>query len=198
MSRNNSSVTISGNWRFPVLCIKNRRLRERIILISIFVIFCILFCSTFFYLPESRTGAGTTDSVYNEFYDHVKKVGPDLLIPAPPHNVSLYDGVRDNFKKMVNVHAARDRQEFMQRVEQEEMNQRVLEKPDVNLQPVWPVSEAGLQQNGKVINISFISSVITVPASKIGRYPLTFGGEDSDPVMQKRRQKIVEVSTIKL
>lgn len=127
----------------------------------------------------------------------MQDAGPDLLIPAPPFADELKESVKPNERRFHylnddNRHIIEDRYKLKAKIEEQQKNQKVLERPDVirnnkDSSQVHQDDDKAVQLDG------YASSVRTVPPAKNLPYPLIMGGEDSDEVIRKKRLKIVEV-----
>jgi mannosyl-oligosaccharide alpha-1,2-mannosidase len=161
----------------------------------IFGAFILIFCGTFFYLPELRSGSGTRESVY-KVYKKMQDAGPDLLIPAPPHADERKDAIRPHAKHFPHQHdedphIVEDRYRLKAKVDEDLRNVKVLEKPDMAIED--RASSAGIHVDEKVD--VYVAGVKTVPPK--GRsHPVVTGGEDSDESIRQKRLKIVEVSRV--
>lgn len=159
----------------------------------------------FFYLPEFSRASGTVNSVYK----HMQKAGPELLIPAPPHadDVSELPGggkiIRHGDLGQQDPHRSEDRAKLQAKIEEAEeqdkmRNQKVLERPDIFVEPVVSVS-AAMKTNKPIENVIEENAaqkeekIVTIPPAPSDRYPATFGGEDADPVARERRNKVKEM-----
>lgn len=152
-----------------------------------------MFCGTFFYLPELRPSTGTRESVY-KVYKQVQDAGPDLLIPAPPIADELKGSGKlhrhFNYHNEVDPHVLVDRQKLQAKIEEEQRNQKVLERPNMAVMNL--VSSSVVNADDR--SFSMAGNIKTVPPAKTDRYPVVFGGEDPDEDIRQKRQKIVEVS----
>lgn len=127
----------------------------------------------------------------------MQDAGPDLLIPAPPFADELKESFKPNERRFHylnddNRHIIEDRYKLKAKIEEEQKNQKVLERPDVirnnkDSSQVHQDDDKGVQLDG------YASYVRTVPPAKNLPYPLIMGGEDSDEVIRKKRLKIVEM-----
>lgn len=171
------------------------RSKERCLIIVVFCTLLLMFCGTFFYLPELRPSYGTRESVY-KVYKHVQEAGPDLLIPAPPHAEELKGASKlnrhFNYHNQVDPHVLEDRQKLQAKIEEEQRQQKVLERPDIALIDKEPSSSLVIHPVPSLAASD--QNVKTVPPAKSQHYPVVFGGEDKDEEIRKKRQKIVEVS----
>lgn len=166
------------------------RSKERCLILVIFGAFILVFCGTFFYLPELRSTSGTRESVY-KVYKHMQDAGPDLLIPAPPYAEELKEPIKPNqrhihYRNNDDPHAVEDRYKLKIKIEEEQKNQKVLERPDIEVVVKNKASSPGVQNDGDQIH--------TVPPAKNLRPPTVVGGEDPDENIRRKRSKIVEVS----
>ncbi|KAF7992379.1 hypothetical protein HCN44_001704 [Aphidius gifuensis] len=73
----------------PLFSRRSFRPREKYLILLVFLTFGVVCFGAFFFLPDFRTSGVAYNSVYR-VYQKIQKVGPDLLIPAPPHGLSGY------------------------------------------------------------------------------------------------------------
>ncbi|XP_046991848.1 mannosyl-oligosaccharide alpha-1,2-mannosidase IA-like, partial [Schistocerca americana] len=189
----------------PSFSRRSFRPREKYLILLVFMTFGVVCFGAFFYLPEFSRASGTVNSVYK----HMQKAGPELLIPAPPHadDVSELPGggkiIRHGDLGQQDPHRSEDRAKLQAKIEEAEeqdkmRNQKVLERPDIFVEPVVSVS-AALKTNKPVENVIEENAaqkeqkIVTIPPAPSDRYPATFGGEDADPIARERRNKVKEV-----
>ncbi|XP_065221293.1 mannosyl-oligosaccharide 1,2-alpha-mannosidase IA [Planococcus citri] len=171
------------------------RSKERYLIIIVFCTLVLMFCGTFFYLPELRPSYGARESVY-KVYKHVQEAGPDLLIPAPPFAEEV-KGNRNlnrhyNSHNEVDPHVLEDRQKLQAKiVEEEQRNQKVLERPDIAV--INKVPSSSLSVNPGPQPQTGDQSVGTIPPAKNQHYPVVVGGEDKDEDIRQKRNKVVEM-----
>lgn len=190
------------------------RPREKYVIFLVFITFGLVCFGTLFFLPEFRGANSTADSVY-KVYDHLKRAGPELLIPPPPHldekDNSQQKLLRhDHDETQIDPHVIDDRQKLKEKIEQDG-ELKVLERPDIG--PFQKTSSTAsksevinqLDENvGREIDgiigggdgILDPSSIVTVPPALSDHYPDVNKGEDSDPTARERRNKVKEVSFI--
>lgn len=180
------------------------RPREKYVIILVVITFGLVCFGTIFYLPEFRGSNSTADSVY-KVYDKIKRAGPELLIPPPPHldEKEAQKLLRHDDDTQFDPHVIGDRQKLREKIEQDS-ELKVLERPDIL--PLQKTSSTAskseivnqLDENvGKEIDgaiIQDVSSIITVPPAPSNHYPDVNKGEDHDPVTRERRNKVKEVS----
>lgn len=179
------------------------RPREKYVIFLVVITFGLVCFGTFFFLPEFRGANSTADSVY-KVYDHLKRAGPELLIPPPPH---LDD--KDSSQKLLrhdndDTHVIGDRQKLREKIEQDG-ELKVLERPDIG--PFQKTSSTA--SKAEIINqldenvgreIDGIAggfdsfAIVTVPPALSDHYPDVNKGEDHDPIARERRNKVREVS----
>lgn len=163
------------------------RAREKYVIFLVFVTFGLVCFGTFFFLPEFRTG-GTAESVYR-VYDKFKRAGPELLIPPPP--ILEHD-----------PHLIGDREKLRAKIEQDG-ELKVLERPDIgkpktsSTKTPHDLGEGervgrGLDDNVGAEDLG-AQEIVTVPPAISDHYPLTRGGEETDPVAKERREQIKKV-----
>ncbi|XP_049836447.1 mannosyl-oligosaccharide alpha-1,2-mannosidase IA isoform X2 [Schistocerca gregaria] len=189
----------------PSFSRRSFRPREKYLILLVFMTFGVVCFGAFFYLPEFSRASGTVNSVYK----HMQKAGPELLIPAPPHadDVSELPGggkiIRHGDLGQQDPHRSEDRAKLQAKIEEAEeqdkmRNQKVLERPDIFVEPVVSVS-AALKTNKPVENVIEENAaqkeqkIVTIPPAPSDRYPATFGGEDADPIARERRNKVKEM-----
>lgn len=180
------------------------RPREKYVIFLVVITFGLVCFGTFFFLPEFRGANSTADSVY-KVYDQIKRAGPELLIPPPPHldEKETQKLIRHDDDTQFDPHVIGDRQKLREKIEQDG-ELKVLERPDIG--PFQKTSSTAskseianqLDENvGKEIDGAIMqqeSSIVTVPPALSDRYPDVNKGEDTDPVARERRNKIKEVS----
>ncbi|XP_043469898.1 mannosyl-oligosaccharide 1,2-alpha-mannosidase IA isoform X1 [Leptopilina heterotoma] len=175
------------------------RPREKYLILLVFLTFGVVCFGAFFFLPDFRNGTGgaAVNSVYR-VYQHMQKAGPELLIPAPPHSkdnhISGYGGHRNDLDtyhdfKGQDIHIIEDKQKLQAKIEEENQQQKTLEKPDVGLDSQVHTGSA-VTYSVHQVNEDMIETVPPAPAEK---YPVVFGGEDKDPIMRERRNKVREM-----
>lgn len=78
---------------------------------------------------------------------------------------------------------------FQAKVDEENQQQKTLEKPDLGIDLLVNTGSAFTylvhEQNEDMIE--------TVPPAVAEKYPVVVGGEDKDPIMRERRNKVREV-----
>lgn len=166
---------------------------EKYIILLVFITFGLVCFGTLFFLPEFRNSATRSESVYR-VYDHFKRAAPELLIPPPP-----LDNSREAPKLLrhemdtqgEDPHLVGDREKFRAKIEQDS-ELKVLERPDIGrfYRRTSTPSNQGKQ------GYAHESGIVTIPPASSDHYPLVINGEDSDPVIRERRNKIKEVSTL--
>lgn len=183
---------------------KSFRPREKYVIFLVFITFGLVCFGTFFFLPEFKGSKSTADSVY-KVYDKIKKAGPELLIPPPPHLEDDKDTlklVRHDIDGQPDPHVIDDREKLKAKIEQDEQL-KVLERPDMGLNKktssstirsiVKPLDQAPLRGPETNLLIKEGSDIITVPPAPSDHYPKTTGGEDEDPEARERRNKVKEM-----
>ncbi|RZF44821.1 hypothetical protein LSTR_LSTR000773 [Laodelphax striatellus] len=181
------------------------RPREKYLILLVFLTFGVVCFGGFFFLPEFA-GGGTVNSVF-KVYKHMQKAGPELLIPAPPHGDQVDEVqsnkvglIRHGFVDQKDPHKIEDKNKLFAKIkldlEQDRKQQKVLERPDFNINVHASVSSSMKTEElkQKLEQIGDLSQlIITVPPAESQRYPIISGGEDKDPVAQKRRNKVREM-----
>ncbi|KAF2898730.1 hypothetical protein ILUMI_07444 [Ignelater luminosus] len=184
---------------------KSFRPREKYVIILVFITFGLVCFGTFFFLPEFKGSKSTADSVY-KVYNKIKKAGPELLIPPPPHLEDDKDTlklVRHDDDGQIDPHVIDDRAKLRAKIEQDEQL-KVLERPDMGINinkktssttaksnVVKPLEESvlnDLEENALVK----LDNIITVPPAMSDHYPKTTGGEDEEMDARDRRDKVKE------
>lgn len=168
------------------------RPREKYVIFLVFITFGLVCFGTFFFLPEFRTG-GSVESVY-KVYDQIKRAGPELLIPPPPHLEDSREAPklkRHEEDLRADPHVIGDREKLRAKIEQDG-ELKVLERPDVGLKRASSTARQAVDENVGAEDLGG-PEVVTVPPASSDRYPLTVGGEDGDPTARERRDKVKEV-----
>lgn len=177
------------------------RPREKYVIFLVFFTFGLVCFGTFFFLPEFRGSNSAADSVY-KVYDQIKRAGPELLIPPPPH-LDVKDSLkvkRHDDDNQVNSHVIGDREKLKAKIEQDG-SLKVLERPDIAPNPksssTAKVESNQLDENvGREIEGVVVpqdSSIVTVPPALSDHYPDINRGEDRDRTAREKRNKIKEV-----
>lgn len=165
------------------------RSKERCVIVVVFISLVLMFCGTFFYLPELRPSYGTRESVY-KVYRQMQDAGSDLLLPAPPFAEEQKDSVKPyhhhHMQDEVDPHLLADRYKLKMKIEEEQKSQKVLERPDIVGKKV-----SSTEMSNKLSSIEKANSV--VEAVKTDHYPVIVGAEDKDEDIRRKRLKIVEV-----
>ncbi|CAH1975273.1 unnamed protein product [Acanthoscelides obtectus] len=172
------------------------RARERYVIFLVFLTFGLICFGTFFFLPEFKTG-GTAESVY-KVYDQIKRAGPELLIPPPPHLEDTREAPRvfrhETFVKE-DPHLIGDREALRAKIEQDG-ELKVLERPDWGMQKSSSTSKTNdlNQVDESVIAEGTVAEkIVTVPPAISDHYPIVKGGEDPDPAVREKRDKVKEM-----
>ncbi|KAJ8927349.1 hypothetical protein NQ314_020197 [Rhamnusium bicolor] len=176
------------------------RAREKYVIFLVFVTFGLVCFGTFFFLPEFRTG-GTAESVY-KVYDQIKRAGPELLIPPPPHLEDSREApklMRHDEDFRVDPHVIGDREKLRAKIEQDG-ELKVLERPDLGR----PKTSSTVRQPNIVNQVDENvgaedlggQDIVTVPPAPSDHYPLITGGEDQHVTAKERREKVKEVSEL--
>lgn len=183
------------------------RPREKYVIFLVVITFGLVCFGTFFFLPEFRGANSTADSVY-KVYDQIKRAGPELLIPPPPH-MEEKDApklIRHDDDTQLDPHVIGDREKLKAKIEQDG-ELKVLERPDIrpvqnNQKTSSTASKSDnfneLDENvGREIEGVLVpqeTSIVTVPPAFSDHYPDVNRGEDHDSLARERRNKIKEVS----
>ncbi|XP_018322492.1 mannosyl-oligosaccharide 1,2-alpha-mannosidase IA [Agrilus planipennis] len=179
------------------------RARERTVLFLVLLTFGLVCFGTFFFLPEYRATQGR-DSVY-KVYDQIKRAGPDLLIPPPPHlddEKGALRVLRHNDASQEDPHVLDDRAKLKAKIEQDEQF-KVLEKPDTSANDRKSSSSTSRsngvhqqqigQPDGSAVNAVSEQKIVTVPAALRDHYPVITGGEPADQETRERRDTIKQM-----
>lgn len=163
---------------------------EKYIILLVFVTFGLVCFATLFFLPEFRNSATRSESVYR-VYDHFKRAAPELLIPPPPleNSREIPKLLRHEMDTQgEDPHLVGDREKFKAKIEQDS-ELKVLERPDIGrfYRKTSTPSNQGKQGH------AYDFGIVTIPPAISDHYPLITNGEESDPVMRERRNKIKEV-----
>ncbi|CAA9994051.1 unnamed protein product [Nesidiocoris tenuis] len=147
----------------------------------------------------------TGNSVYS-VYKQIQNAGPELLIPAPPRLDELKEinGQNIHFRhdvfEGVDPHKIEDKAKLFAKIEEDnERNQKVLERPEfetIRKSSSSSTKTAESQQHvyDPAAEHDDAASIQTVPPSFAEKYPVTHDGEDPDPSVRAKRNKVVEVS----
>lgn len=159
------------------------RPREKYVILLVFATFGLVCFGTFFFLPEFRA---SSDRVY-KVYDQFRKAGPEFLIPPPPLLEETQGVARHDLDTQLDPHVLDDREKLRAKIEQD-TDLKVLEKPELNTRT------SSTSRSDRVGDL--VRDVITVPPAYSDHYPGISHGEDPDPKVRERRDKIKEVSRL--
>ncbi|XP_044261687.1 mannosyl-oligosaccharide alpha-1,2-mannosidase IA-like isoform X1 [Tribolium madens] len=163
------------------------RAREKYVIFSVFATFGLVCFGTFFFLPEFRSNS--SDSVY-KMYDQIKRAGPELLIPPPPHLADEAPRLlRHEDDVRVDPHVIGDREKLRAKVD-EDRELKVLERPGLRSSSTAARPEAK-EEVGDVPQEA--QAVVTVPPAMSDWYPVVNNGEDRDVEARERRNKVKEM-----
>lgn len=178
------------------------RAREKYVIFFVFITFGLVCFGTFFFLPEFRTG-GTVESVYR-VYDQIKRAGPELLIPPPPHLENSREAPRflrheEDFG--MDPHLLGDRAKLKAKIEKDS-ELKVLERPDLRRPKLSSTPRQvniinQLDENVKIEDLG-LENAITVPAAVSDHYPVVNGGEDQNSISRERRETVKEVGNVQI
>lgn len=180
-----------------IIARKPYRSTEKCLILVIFCTFVLVFCGTF-YLPELRSSGVAR---FSRAYKQVQDIGPDFLIPPPPHAEESKDSLHLNHHSVngEDPHLIEDRDKLKAKVEEDQRNQKVLERPDFFTKMKTSSSKS---VSAKVTNLdqpdeTLVKKQDMVPPAPSDRYPtiVGLGAEDTDEDIRKKRAKIVEVSS---
>lgn len=174
------------------------RAREKYVIFFVFITFGLVCFGTFFFLPEFRTG-GTVESVYR-VYDQIKRAGPELLIPPPPHLENSREApkfLRHEEDLGMDPHLVGDRAKLKAKIENDS-ELKVLERPDVQRPKLSSTPRQvniadQLDENVKVEDLGQENAIMTVPPAVSDHYPVVRGGEDQNSTSRERRETVKEV-----
>ncbi|KAK6633495.1 hypothetical protein RUM44_004102 [Polyplax serrata] len=176
----------------PAAAKRSFRPREKCLILLVIVTFVIVCFGAFFDLPEYKS-ANAVNNVYMKVYEQLQNA-PQLLIPPPPHSNDIHNDigiVRHGDAVVLDPHKLEDRVKLLAKIEQDELNQRVLERPNLvktNDDSVKNNNKFGLPPRLKPDNE--LENRATVDHTPKNHLPLVQGGEDGDPVTRERRNKI--------
>lgn len=171
------------------------RPREKYLILLVLITFAVVCFCAFFDLPEYKASTAV-NNVYIKVYKQLQNA-PQLLIPPPPHGSDVHNElVRHGDNVILDPHKHEDRVKLLAKIEQDEKNQRVLERPNSAI-----INDLSAKSN-VVADKSVLppqmgydeaeKELQTVQASRF-QLPIIQGGKDSDPVAEKRRNKVREV-----
>ncbi|KYB24855.1 mannosyl-oligosaccharide alpha-1,2-mannosidase IA isoform X1 [Tribolium castaneum] len=162
------------------------RAREKYVIFTVFATFGLVCFGTFFFLPEFRSNS--SDSVY-KMYDQIKRAGPELLIPPPPHlDEEAPRLLRHEDDVRVDPHVIGDREKLRAKVD-EDRELKVLERPGLRSSSTAARPEA----KEDVGDVPQEAAVVTVPPAMSDWYPVVSNGEDRDEEARERRKKVKEM-----
>lgn len=160
------------------------RPKEKYLIGLVFITFVFVCFGTFFFLPEYKAGTNNANNVYIKFYEQLQNA-PQLLIPPPPHSNDESNAVgvvRHGDDFMADPHRNEDKERLIAKIEEDEQQQKVLERPNVF---------------GDRLEDKKSSVAVAVPSrqSEYGKYVADNNGLDSNPIAQERRNKVKEVGS---
>lgn len=82
---------------------------------------------------------------------------------------------------------------FQEKIDREYQQQKTLEKPEV-IEASHPRVSSSVATWS--LNDRHEEAIHTIPPAPADVYPMTTGGEDNDPISQKRRERIKKVSPL--
>lgn len=168
------------------------RPREKYVIILAVLTFCLVFFCTFFFLPEFR-GTNTLSEGGGgggyKVYEQLKKAGSDFLLPPPPPLGDSKESkiVRHDDDTLEDPHVVDDREKLRAKIEQDG-ELKVLERPDLGQRK----STSSTARPKLVAD----DGVVTVPPAPSDHYPLVIHGEDGNPTIREKRNKVKEVSAV--
>ncbi|XP_013793251.2 mannosyl-oligosaccharide 1,2-alpha-mannosidase IB-like, partial [Limulus polyphemus] len=201
---NGVPLTLSGR--------KKLRLREKFILFSVFGTFGVICMGSLYFLPEFRSGTGST---IHTAYEHIKDASHDFLLPSPPHDeVNNLNAVRHGHVNRVGLdpHRFEDRVKLNQKIQEDidkEKNGNNIESEKVEKE--LPTNNHIVQvkiENKKQSEYKYAKNVDLNNRYNSESLPLkikmeegdkgnvineSHGREPTDPVMRERRNRIKEM-----
>lgn len=183
----------------PVPAVPKRSFRpkEKYLILLVIITFVIVCFGAFFDLPEYKA-ANAVNSVYIKVYEQLQNA-PQLLIPPPPHSNDVHNEigiVRHGDAVVLDPHKLEDKVKLLAKIEQDELNQKVLERPNlVNSNHVNSNSNSVVDKSGlppRLRHEDNLENAATLQASK-SNLPVVQGGEDNDLVTRERRNKVKQV-----
>lgn len=179
---------------------KSFRPREKYVIFLVFITFGLVCFGTFFFLPEFKGSRSTADTVY-QVYDKIKRAGPELLIPPPPHLEDDKESlrlIRHDVEDQIDPHIIEDKAKLKAKIEQDEQL-KVLERPDMGLnlnkKPSSTVKTVVKLPEEEIVapDVEKESVIVTVPPAISNHYPKIIGGVDEDVETRERREKVKEM-----
>ncbi|KAL7304893.1 hypothetical protein TKK_0002697 [Trichogramma kaykai] len=166
------------------------RTREKYLIILVLMTFSLVCFGAFFYLPEDMRP--NSRLVYRSVYQSMKKAGPELLIPVMPqiHNLNTSKlSIVHHDPRAEDIYLLKDKQKLQAKIDEDDMNQKVLDKPETMQQTRSEKSNLSTTQMYQSWN--------DIPKAQYSRSaddsPKVTGGEDPDPVTRQRREKVKEM-----
>uniref|UniRef100_A0A2P2I595 alpha-1,2-Mannosidase n=2 Tax=Hirondellea gigas TaxID=1518452 RepID=A0A2P2I595_9CRUS len=175
------------------------RSREKVLICIAGLIFLIVCIGPIFFLPDLRGGLNNrVDNVF-KVYKQMQKVGPELILPAPPLLDKSEDGapafVRGIHNNLEDDLHHGDRARLRERMENDDdlKNLRVIEKPLILSQTSTASSKVALMgQMDESVRLEEVVDSKPVPRNS-GDGPVVQGGMDTDPVARQHRDKVKEM-----
>lgn len=205
MAFNNLILPHAKNRTMKRFC----RNRVKLLLFLIFLTFVLVCFGPIFFLPDLRGGLSTkAGNMYKVYKETIQKAAPELIIPPPPPQESVdgyirnHEGLPRKNSLFNDIHILEDKQRL-----QNKINNEVLEKP---LLLSFPTTKKNilLGLNNDINQLDKKIELVDdnnkqVPPPQIGAgneirnsqpgMPVIQGGEDKDPEVRKKRDKIKEV-----
>lgn len=174
------------------------RPKEKYLIGLVFITFVVVCFGAFFFLPEYKGGTSNVNNVYIKFYEQLQNA-PQLLIPPPPHSNDESNAlgvVRHGDDVLADPHRLEDKERLIAKIEEDEQQQKVLERPNMigaGEQDTSNKKSSSLLDSVPRMEVSHKTSEGGVAAAS-GVYVIDKSGEDADPKIRERRDKVKEVS----
>lgn len=178
------------------------RPREKYLILLVLITFAIVCFGAFFDLPEYKT-TNAVNNVYIKVYEQLQNA-PQLLIPPPPHSNDVHSNVgivRHGDPVVLDPHKLEDRVKLLAKIEQDELSQKVLERPNlVNANDVSVDGDDSVMDKSAMIpsqskRENVMEKIETGQTFKMN-LPIIQGGEDGDSIARERRNKVKQVNEI--
>lgn len=185
----------------PVPSVSRRsfRPREKYLILLVFLTFGVVCFGAFFFLPEYKGGTNAVNNVYVKWYEQLQNA-PQILLPPPPHSNDVHNEiglVRHGDSVVLDPHKLEDKVKLLAKIEQDELSQKVLERPNVipsilnSLSSKSVISKTALPL--KVDEQAGNQERSYTPSPGSGERYSIANGEDKDPVARERRNKVKQV-----
>lgn len=182
----------------PTSSRRSFRPREKYLILLVFITFGVVCFGAFFFLPEYKGGTNAVNNVYVKWYEQLQNA-PQILIPPPPHSNDVHSEIgliRHGDSVILDPHKLEDKVKLLAKIEQDELNQKVLERPNVDpsaLNAAGSKSSASKTLSPLKPDFQGIKDTLaTVTPGSNEKYIIKHG-EDKDPVARERRNKVKQV-----